>query len=193
MGTLVISDGHGEFRFDVGGEAWRTAIIIDQHVGGSDGRGDTAAFEPGPGYVIADFRVARGPVWGDASYTISQLADDSMVERIEKLTSNIEGHLNSADENRDEKTKSSLEFMLKQFRDYYSRYSVKNRRIEVSWHVQSREIKVLGVVVDTKTANLSVSVDALVVRLINPSDWANADVFINNALSQGRSLTINYA
>lgn len=192
MGTLVISDGVGTFEFEVGGEEWRQAVTINQHAGRNDGRSGMAPFEPGSGFIIADFRSAVGTQWGDSGYTISQLADGSWVETIDKLTASVEGYIKASDTEDGKETKNSLEFLLKQFRDYYNKYSVANRQIQVHWRVQSHEIKFLGVVIDTKTANLDLKVDALVVKLVSPSDWGNAAIFIDNAIKSGRSLAINY-
>lgn len=199
MSMLVIDDGIGQFKMNIGGEEWVAAVTIDEYRGGESSVQAMRPYEPGDGAIIVDHRVAELSRWGDASFTISQLADDSKVETIEKLTEEISGYIKNSDSSGDEQTKKSLEFLLKQLRDYYFMYSTKNKRIEVHYRLQSHVKRGPGVpgfgpgpVLDTKTANLKIQVDAKIARLISPLDWAQASPFIDNALRSGRLLKISY-
>lgn len=193
MGVLKISDGVGSFQLTLAGESQVLAIQINEHVGKSDGRSGVAPYEPGAGVAIVEVSVAEESKWGDSGYTVSQLAADSSVESISKMLESVEGYKKILVENKDQKSIDNIEFLVKQIRDTYNKYTSRNARIEVSWRVQSQEVKVFGAVVDTKTANLALKVYAKIVRFISPAEWDQAALFMKNAALQKRPITINFA
>ncbi|MEJ5092617.1 hypothetical protein GEO21_21490 [Sphingobacterium faecium] len=117
--------------------------------------------------------------WGESGYSTMLMARDG---NIEKITENIDELLKYDAESNDEKTNDELNWVRKYFFDYYSKITTTNSHFEINAWGKSREIKVLGIVVDTKTANLEAHFIFKSMKLVSPEELTLLTTFFGECI-----------
>lgn len=186
------SSGGSEFILEINTETSREAAHFNCYAGGSDYRTAQGLYEADKGYVIVEYMPIIKSQWGESGYSTMLMARDGNIEKFEKITENIEELLKYDSENNDEKTKEELNWVRKYFFDYYSKITTTNSHFEINAWGKSREIKVLGVVVDTKTANVEGHFSIKVMKLIAPEEMTLLTTFFKSSIDNKETVTHSF-
>ena len=186
MATILFTTASGsEFRLEFNTEKHQRGGDLSISAGGSDSRRATSVYEADKGYIILEFIPSIQSQWGESGYTTSLTGRDSNVEKTEKINEVIEGLVSMASEKKDEKTSEMLQWVRKYILDYYLKITSVNARFEASAYANSREIKVFGIVVDTKTAAINMFFTFRVMKLITPEEFELLTAFFRDAIVKG--------
>lgn len=179
----------GKLSIEFNTEKHVTGAHIDLYAGGSDHRQATSRFETEPGYIILGFMPKINAKFGESGYSTSLFARDAHFETVEKVTETLEGLIKAASENDNGKNKDSIEWFRKYALDYYLKVTSANTHFEVTAYARSRQIKIPpGVVIDTKTARISMSFTFHVMKLITPHELELLDRFFKDAIATGSAI-----
>ncbi|WP_394678482.1 hypothetical protein [uncultured Sphingobacterium sp.] len=190
MATIKFkSSGESEFVLEINTETSREGAHFNCYAGGNDYRTAQGIYEADKGYVIVEYMPVMTSQWGESGYSTMLMARDGNIEKMEKITENIDELLKYDSEQNNEKTKDELNWVRKYFFDYYSKITTTNSHFEINAYGKSREIKVLGVVVDTKTANIEGHFIFKVMKLISPEELTLLTTFFGDCIRKKESVT----
>jgi hypothetical protein len=192
MAILKLKAGASTFNLEIGTERHVSGADISVSAGGSDFRDGRSVFEADKGHVILEAMPMIRTQWGESSYSTSLTGRDASIEKIEKITKDFQEILDKSQQRGGEKTAEFISWVRKQVLDYYFKFTSTNAHFEAYVQCQSREIRVLGVVVDTKTATLGMGFSFRVLKLITPEEMALLKSFLDRAVSSGVRLTHEY-
>lgn len=189
MATILFKTKAGsEFRLEIGTEAVRRGADLHIHAGGNDRRSAVSAYEADKGYILQQAIPVVEVQWGESGYTTSLVGREHHVEKTERISEVIEGLIEKAESKKNESTSELLKWVRKYLFDYYMKSTSSNARFEVSGYAYSREIKALGVVIDTKTANLGIYFMIHVMKLITPEEFQLLAAFFSDAIAKGEAV-----
>jgi hypothetical protein len=189
MATILFKTASGsEFRLEIGTEGQRRGADLHLYAGGSDSRNATSVYEADKGYTIMQAVPVVESQWGEAGYTTSLVGRGSNVEKTEKITEVVEGLIERAESKKNESTSEMLKWVRKYLFDYYMKATSVNARFEANAYANSREIKTLGVVIDTKTANIGLYFTFVVMKLITPEELELLGRFFDDAIVKGENV-----
>ncbi|MCZ4260000.1 hypothetical protein O4G76_03990 [Limimaricola sp. G21655-S1] len=189
MPKIILKSGNSNFELEIGTEKMEPGAHFSFHAGKNDYKEVKASFEGNPGWQIVSATPMQESQWGSTGYSTQLSGVNAHVEEIEKITKELSSSAENVDKNKSEK----INFLIKQVLDYYMKYQSANSRFEVKAWGQSHEIKVLGVVVDTKTASLRMHFNFKLVKLIAPHEFSAMKTFIENAANSQEPLDLQFA
>lgn len=192
MAKLVLKTATSRLEVEIGTELHTQGAYINCYAGGSDTTQLTSVYEADKGFIILEALPRVVSQWGNNSYSTSLTARDSSVEKQEKIFQQFDELINKSSEKGDDKNALFVNWVRKQILDYYFKYSSKNARFEVSAYAHSEKIKVLGVVVDTKTGNIEMDFTFRLLKLIAPEENTLITTFLETAVVNNEQLSYEY-
>lgn len=194
MAVIVFKTSAGsEFRLEFNTETDKRGADLSLYAGGSDSKNGSSAYEGDKGWIILQAVPIMQTQWGESGYTTSLTGRDHHVEKTEKINEVIEGLVSKADEKDNKKTSEVLQWVRKYLLDYYLKTTSVNARFQVDAYARSREIKALGIVVDTKTARIDMYFNFHLMKLIAPEELTLLNSFFDDAIAKGETVEKSFA
>jgi hypothetical protein len=170
-----------------------TGAHIEVKAGGNDTNHATSVFEADKGWIILGFMPNEQSKRGETTYSTSMTARESHVERIEKITEALDLLEERAKSKGQDSNSKMIHWANKYVLDHYLRATSRNARFEVTAHARSREKKVAGIVVDTKTAGLKLSFTFHLMKLIAPEELELLERFFSDAIMTEANVTREFS
>jgi hypothetical protein len=197
MSKFQITAGNDTFTLEVGTPLTTQGANLSLYAGGDDYHEGTSVYEADKGFIILEAIPSIESAWGEQGYTTALTARDANVEKVEKITEQLEILSKQAHDDGENKNSDMVNFVAKQILDYYYKFTSTNAHFEVTGHVKSHVVRIplpwpANPGVDTKTANLVLHFNFHLIKLISPEEMALLQEFLEKTIKEKKTMTIKF-
>lgn len=141
------------------------------HVGGDDSERRTFVYEPPPGWIIYSFATSVVSQYGDSGYTPRLTSANAAFISEEILNEAFNNARSYAYQVKKDHYSAKIDELRNRSLEWNRKFASKNNHLEIECWISSQTVRgPFGVVIDTKTAELSLNVSITLARQLTGNE-----------------------